>query len=116
MAISSAFLTTVRAAIVARTEYTNYTDGLAVLDAASEPDKLAKWAIVYDDAQIGGSLAMKLKRAIREVIAIQDLSALSVFEREEVFRTMAGSYLRDDDKPRTATEDVAALAAAGISE
>ena len=109
MAISSAFLTTCRAAIILTPEYTAYQAALAALDAASEPDRLAKWQAAYNDAQAGLSPAYRLRRAIRDVVMNQDLSLLGALEREQVCQTLAGMYLRDDERPLTSAEDAAAL-------
>lgn len=119
MAISNALLTTCRAAIVLTPEYTAYRAALAALDAASEPDRLTKWTLAYSDAQLGGSPALQLRQAIRAVVLNQDLSALSVPEREEICRTLAALYLRDDERPQTAAEERATLTellAAGLAE
>lgn len=118
MAISSAFLTTCRASIVLTTEYTDYAAALNVFDAASEPDKLAKWLLLNGDSQTGGSMAMRLRVAIREVVRNQDLADLSTLEREEVVRTLSGMYLRSDDKPQTEAEKfvvLSELAQAGVA-
>ena len=118
MAISSAFLTTVRAAIILTPEYAAYQAAVAVLDGASETDRLAKWQLAYG-SQAGDSLAMQLRRAIRNVILNQDLSALSTLERESAYRTLEAIYVRVDDKPLTSAEEIAALTelvSAGLAE
>ena len=119
MAISNAFLTTCRTAIDSLTELTAYRAATAALDTAGELDKRAKWTLAYNDAQTGGSPALRLRMAIRSVVAGQDLSALSIPERETAYQTLAGIYLRDDEKPPTPAEEVAALTelvAAGLTD
>ncbi len=117
MAISNALLTTCRAAIILTPAYTAYTAAMSALDVANEPGKLAKWEAAYGHRD-GGSLAMQLRVAIREVVRDQDLSLLSVLERESICGTLAGLYLRDDEKPLSPAEEAAQLASllsAGIA-
>lgn len=119
MAITHAVLSGARTLIDASAELTAYRAATAALDAASEPDRLAKWKLAYDDSLVNQSPALRLRREIRNALLNQDLSALSVPEREEAVRTLSNLYVRDDERPRTPAENLATLTelvGAGLTE
>lgn len=111
MPLTAAYLASCRSAISSLPELTTLRTAYALYDAAARADKARYWNLAFSDAQIGGSPAMALKRAIRETVTAlaSTTGGISDLEREEAYRTMVGEYVPEPDRPMTNDEEKAAL-------
>ena len=110
MAASTTFLNTCHALIAALPEYTAYRAARLAFEEASEESRLAKWQLLYGDNQAGGSPALRLRRAIRDIVAANAGSTESSLDREDAYRQLAAPFLtRRDDRPLTSAEEAAVI-------
>jgi hypothetical protein len=109
MAVSTAFLNTCETAVLALPEYAAYQAGVAAFESATDDAKLAKWQLLFGENQPGGSLALRLRRAVRDVVQANSTSSIPPGDLEAAYRQLAAPFAtRYLDRPLTPAEEDAA--------
>ena len=109
MAASTAFMNTCNGLIAALPSYIAFQAALATYEAANDEAKASAWHAVYGENQAGGSLAIRLRRAIRDIVTANAGSTESTLDREDAYRRLAAPFAtRYEDRPLTQEQEIAA--------
>ncbi len=111
MPVTDAFLNTCRTLRTALPELTAFNAALASYTTASDADKGTYWNLAFRDAQVGLSLANRLKVEIRNIVQAQRGSptTLSDLDCESAYRTLASEVITDVVQPLTDAQEDTAL-------
>ncbi len=106
MALTDAFLTTCRTAIVALPELTAFRAAIAPM--SSRAVRVAAWYATYTPPS--SSLAYQLRVAIRNAILAAQTGAQGPLDLESAYNTLAAQYAPEANRPLNDTEVAAQVA------
>lgn len=110
MALTTAFLTTCRAAIALLPELTTFRASLATATSGNRAARIAAWHATFTPGLGGSSPALALRKAIRDTINAQaDASgALGLLDRECAVSTLSAEYAPHIERPASDAAEAAA--------
>ncbi len=105
MAPTAAFLATCQTAIPLLPECVAFRAALASLSSAGDEQRQSAWNAIYNEGQAGGSLAHRLRRAIRDVIANAQAASdgatpISQADSEAAYQQLTATMVPESPPPQ----------------
>ena len=106
MAVTAGFLLTCEGLVAALPELTTFRSAQSAFDNASELDRVTRWIAAFGEAQLSGSPALRLRKAIREVVVSQSdgLTTMNAADKESAYATLATKFVPAPQRPSSQEE------------